>query len=343
MELGERKLKILQAIIKDFITTAEPVGSRTLAKKFDLGISSATIRNEMADLEDLGFLEQPHTSAGRIPSDKGYRLYVDNLMNINRLAQIQKDFIHKCFLDSLGELEQAFVETSKILSQMTKLTSIVLSPQFKESRLKHIQLVPLDEKSILLVIVSESDVIKNAILRTNEVYTPENLQIISRMLNARLHGLTMDKIAGVALESIKNEMSMFSTMIEAVMPALMVTLAERVNFHLYLDGLTNIFNLPEYNNINKAREFMTILDQKDFVANMLINRKDGVDITIGRENSNDVLKECSLITATYKFNGRTVGKIGVIGPTRMDYENIVSVVDFLTNRLTDILKGTVDE
>ena len=343
MELGERKLKILQAIIKDFITTAEPVGSRTLAKKYDLGISSATIRNEMADLEDLGFLEQPHTSAGRVPSDKGYRLYVDNMMNINILAQRQKDFIHKCFLESLGELEQAFVETSKILSQMTKLTSIVLSPQFKESRLKHIQLVPMDDKSILLVIVSESDVIKNAVLRVNEVYTPENLQIISKMLNMRLQGLTIDKITGIALESLKNEMSMFRSMIEAVLPAVMTTLGEMVNVHLYLDGLTNIFNLPEYNNINKAREFMSILDQKDSIANMLINRKDGVDITIGRENSYDVLKECSLITATYRFNGRTVGKIGVIGPTRMDYENIVSVVDFMTTRLTDILKGAIEE
>ena len=179
MELGDRKLKILQAIIKDFITTAEPVGSRTLAKKYNLGISSATIRNEMADLEELGFLEQPHTSAGRVPSDKGYRLYVDHLMRINKLAQKQREMIQKAFLDGLGELEQAFFQTSKILSQITKLTSIVLSPQFKESKLKHIQLVPIDEKSILLVIISETDVIKNTILRVNEAYTADNLHMIS--------------------------------------------------------------------------------------------------------------------------------------------------------------------
>jgi len=343
MELGDRKLKILQAIIKDFITTAEPVGSRTLAKKYNLGISSATIRNEMADLEELGFLEQPHTSAGRVPSDKGYRLYVDNLMRINKLAQRHRETIQKCFLDSLGELEQAFSQTSKILSQITKLTSIVITPQFKESKLKHIQLIPIDEKSILLVIVSEKDVIKNTILRVSETYTADYLQMISKMLNAGLQGLTIDKITGSALESMKIEMRMFSTMIEAVMPALVSTLDEMVNAHLYLDGLTNIFNLPEYNNIHKAREFMAMLDQKDSIADMLINRKDGVDITIGKENRNEEMKECSLVTATYKYNGRIVGKIGVIGPTRMDYDNIVSVVDFMTKSLTDILKGSAEE
>ncbi len=343
MELGDRKLKILQAIIKDFITTAEPVGSRTLAKKYDLGISSATIRNEMSDLEELGFLEQPHTSAGRVPSDKGYRLYVDNLMSINNLTQRHKEAIQNCFIESLGEFEQAFLQTSKILSQVTKLTSVVLSPQFKQSRLKHIQLVPINEKNILLVIVSESDVVKNTILRVNEDYTPDCLQMISKMLNVKLKGLAIDSITDVTIEKLKNEMRSFNTMIEAVVPAFISTLDEMVNVHLYLDGLTNIFNLPEYNNIRKAREFMSMLDQKESIAHMLIERKEGVDITIGKENTFQEMKECSLVTATYKFNGKVVGKIGVIGPTRMDYDNIVSVVDFMTKSLTDILKGTVEE
>lgn len=341
MELGERKLKILQAIIRDFITTAEPVGSRTLSKKYNLGISSATIRNEMADLEELGFLAQPHTSAGRVPSDKGYRLYVDQLMDINNLAKNQKESIKRSFMASIGELEQAIIQSSKILSQMTKLTSVVLSPQFRESKLKHIQLVPIDDENILLVIVSESSTVKNAILKVREPYTEDSLQMISKILNIKLKGLTIDQIANMNMVEIQKDINTFNSMFELVMPTLISTLEDMVSVQLYLDGLTNIFNLPEYNNINKAREFMAMMDHKESITDLLMNRKDEVDITIGKENKHEEMQECSLVTATYRFNGRLVGKIGVIGPTRMDYENIVSIVDFMRKNLTDILKGSI--
>lgn len=343
MELGERKLKILQAIIKDFITTAEPIGSRTLSKKYDLGISSATIRNEMADLEELGFLAQPHTSAGRIPSDKGYRLYVDHLMDINNLAKNQRETIKRSFMASMGELEQAIVQSSKILSQMTKLTSIVLSPQFRESKLKHIQLLPIDDENILLVIVSESSTIKNAILRVKEPYTEDSLQMISKVLNVKLKGRTIDEISNMNMIDIQNEINKFNSVFQLVMPTLISTLEDMVNVQLYLDGLTNIFSLPEYSNISKAREFMAMMDHKENITDILMNRKNEVDITIGKENKNEEMKECSLITATYHLNGRLVGKIGVIGPTRMDYENIISIVDFMRKNLTNILKGSVIE
>ncbi len=337
MGLGERKLQILQAIIRDFILTAEPVGSRTLAKKYDLGISSATIRNEMADLEDLGYLEQPYTSAGRIPSDKGYRLYVDHLMSINTLAKKEKETIAKSFVDSIGEVEQIIAHTSKILSQMTKLTAMALSPQFKDSNVKHVQLVPIDSESILLVIVSESGIIKNAILKVTGQYTSDHLQVISKMLNLKLKGLTIRDISHHVVSNIKREMRAFNSLIELIIPVLLSTLEEMVNVHLYLDGLTNIFNLPEYSNIDKAREFLTMLDDKESMTNLLVNSKDGVDIVIGEENKQDEMKECSLVTATYRFNGRIVGKIGVIGPTRMDYDNIVSIVHYITQNLTGLL------
>lgn len=336
MELGDRKLKILQAIIKDFILTAEPVGSRTLAKKYDLGISSATIRNEMADLEELGYLEQPHTSAGRVPSDKGYRLYVDNLMIIKKLAEQQKNIIRKSFIQSIGEWEEIVKITSKVLSQMTRLTSVVLSPQFRQSKLKHIQLVPIDEKSMLLVIVSESGVVKHAVLKTNEKCTPHNLEIISNMLNSKLQDLTIGEITRKTVEAMDHEMKMFSSVIDAVVPVLLTTLEEMVNVNLYLDGLTNIFNLPEYHDIEKARDFVAMLDQKQDITDLLINSKDDVDIIIGKENRHEEMKDCSLITATYRVNGMIVGKIGVIGPTRMDYDGIVSVMDFMRKNLTEV-------
>ncbi|WZL74621.1 heat-inducible transcriptional repressor HrcA [Clostridiaceae bacterium 35-E11] len=340
MELGDRKLKILQAIIKDFILTAEPVGSRTLAKKYDLGISSATIRNEMADLEELGYLQQPHTSAGRIPSDKGYRLYVDNLMIIKKLAEQQKNIIRESFLQSIGELEEVIKVTSKVLSQMTRLTSVVLSPQFKESKLKHIQLVPIDEKNMLLVIVSESGVVKHAVLKTTEKCTPHNLEIISKMLNIKLQGLTIKNIIRKTVDDMDHEMKMFNSVIDSVVPILLTTLEEMVNVNLYLDGLTNIFNLPEYHDIEKARDFVAMLDQKQDITDLLMNSKDDVDIIIGKENRHEEMKDCSLVTATYKVNGLVVGKIGVIGPTRMDYESIVSVMDFMRKNLTEVFDAS---
>lgn len=343
MELGDRKLKVLQAIIRDFISTAEPVGSRTIAKKYDLGISSATIRNEMADLEEMGYLEQPHTSAGRIPSDKGYRLYVDHLMIINKLAHMQKDVIRKAFLQKIGEIEQLISQTSKILSQMTKLTSVVLSPQLKNSKLKHVQLVPIDLNSILLVLVTESGTVKNAVLRLNESFTNDELTQISKLLNHRLRGLTIGEIDGTVIGNIKNEMHIFHSMIDCVMPVLISTLENMEDVKLYLDGLTNILQLPEYHNIDKAREFMAMLEHKEVLTDMLLNSKDDVSIVIGRENKYQEMKECSLITATYRLNGRVVGKIGVIGPTRMDYENIISIVDFVTQNLTKILKDNMAE
>ncbi|MFZ5965583.1 MAG: heat-inducible transcriptional repressor HrcA [Bacillota bacterium] len=338
MELGDRKLKILQAIIRDFISTAEPVGSRTIAKKYNLGISSATIRNEMADLEELGYLEQPHTSAGRVPSDKGYRLYVDNLMTLKVLEQMQIKQIKESVLNKIGEIERSISQTSKILSQMTKLTSMVLSPQFKQSKFKHVQLVPIDDHNTLVVIVSESGIVKNAVLNHYEKYTFDELNKISKLLNITLKGLTIGDMNRNVVNDMKNEMVMFSTMIDSIIPILFSSLEEMEDAHLYMDGITNIFSLPEYSDINKARDFMSLLEQKDFLTNLLLNSQDGVGITIGKENKYQGMQECSLITATYRLNGRVVGKIGVIGPTRMDYDRIVSIVDVMTKNLTDLFE-----
>ncbi|MCT4605290.1 MAG: heat-inducible transcriptional repressor HrcA [Marinisporobacter sp.] len=337
MELGERKLRILQAIIRDFISTAEPIGSRTLMKKYDLGISAATIRNEMADLEEMGFLHQPHTSSGRIPSDKGYRLYVDSLMIMDQLAQKQKQAIRKSFIESVGELEQIITSTSKILSQMTRLTSIVLSPQFEQSKLKSVQLVSIDEKNVLLVVISQSGIVRNAVLRIDEGYTLESLMIVSKILNSKLKGLTIGDINFYVVENIKKEIKMLHSLIDAVLPVLLAILEDMLNVQLYLDGITNIFHLPEYHNIERARCFMEMLDQKDQITELLMNSKDDLDITIGKENKHEEMQRCSLVTATYKVNGLIVGKIGVIGPTRMNYDHIISVVDCVTKNLTDLL------
>lgn len=337
MELGKRKLKILQAIIEDFILTAEPVGSRTLMKKHDLGISAATIRNEMSDLEELGYLKQPHTSAGRIPSDKGYRLYVDSLMMMNTLKQKQRDVIGESFLKGIGEFEHLITNTSKILSQMTRLTSVVLSPQFEQSKLKHIQLIPIDETTMVLVIVSEDGIVKNAMLRKSKDCTVERLSVITKILNQNLKGLTIRDITNNIVGSLKNEIKMYGSIVDSVIPAIMSTLRDMISTQIYLDGIKNIFDLPEYHSIDKARGFMEMIDRHEYIMELLANSKDGLDIIIGKENKRKEMKDCSLITATYRVNGLLVGKIGVIGPTRMNYEHIVSVVDYVTKKLTESL------
>ncbi|WP_129596747.1 heat-inducible transcriptional repressor HrcA [Anaerophilus nitritogenes] len=337
MGLGERKLKILQAIIKDFILTAEPVGSRTLMKKYDLGISAATIRNEMSDLEEMGFLSQPHTSAGRIPSDKGYRLYVDSLMMMDRLAKNQQDAIQKSFLQSFGEIREIITATSKVLSHMTKLTSVVLSPQFEQSKLKSVQLVPIDEKSLLLIVVSESGIVRNAIVRNNEVFSKEHLELITKILNIKLKGLTIGKVNKDVIYDLKCDMKKYTSLVDLIIPVLLATLEDMISVEVYLDGLMNIFQLPEYHNIEKARDFLQMLNHKEHIMDLLLNSKDELDITIGTENRHEEMRNCSLVTATYKVNDVIVGKIGVIGPTRMNYDHIVSVVDYVTKNLTQLL------
>ncbi|MBF8982014.1 heat-inducible transcription repressor HrcA [Lutibacter sp. B2] len=337
MGLGDRQLKILQAIIKDFITTAEPIGSRTLAKKYDLGISSATIRNEMADLEELGYLEQPHTSSGRIPSDKGYRLYVDHLMKNGTNPQKQKNEIKKKFIKSVGEIEQIIENTAKFISETTKLTSIVLSPQLKQGKLKYVKLVSIDSNVILLIVVSETGIVKNTIIRVDEDYTFNDLEIISRIIDFKLKGIRICDITAFIIENMYEEVIKYSAIVKKIFPALMNALEEMVSIELYLEGLTNIFDLPEYHNIDRARNFMTLLDQKEYLIDLLLSSKEELDITIGKENKHLEMKNCSLITATYQYNGFIVGKIGVIGPTRMDYSYTTSVVRSITRTLSEIL------
>jgi len=339
VKLVDRKLKILQAIIDDFITTAQPVGSRTIAKKYNLGISSATIRNEMSDLEEMGYLVQPHTSSGRIPSDLGYRLYVDNLMKQQELANRQKQLIQKLLINKIFEIEDLVQQSSKVLSKITNLTSLSLSPQFKKSKLKNIKLVQVDNDKVLLILVSSSGIVKNVIFRISEI-SQSILNKISNLLQAKLKGLTIEDLNDEVINNLKNEIYEYSTTIEALLPILRNTLCEIDDSEIYLDGITNIFNLPEFTDINRAKQFLSTLEKKELMYEVLKDSdQDDVCIKIGRENKLDEIKDYSVITATYKLNGRVIGKIGVIGPTRMNYSNIVPVMRYITDTLSEILKN----
>ena len=339
MDLSERKLRILQAIISDFIQTAEPVGSRTLSKKFDLGISPATIRNEMADLEELGFLTHPHTSAGRVPSEKAYRLYVDDMMKKRELSEKEKNAIASKLYDNVTELEKTMQHAAKILSEITNLTSFALTPSQDDDTLKYINLLPVDEHTVVLMIVSHSGKVSNTALKLKVPYTEEGLELLSKTMTYNYRGKTLSEVLTLdIIQSFETDIEAMNALAKKVMPNFIRTLEDMLNVHLYMDGLTYIFSIPEYNDIDKAKMFLEMIGKKEDFTKTLINRENGVIITIGKENTEDIMQDCSLITATYHVDGKLAGKIGVIGPTRMRYGEITSVVEFLTENISNTFK-----
>jgi heat-inducible transcriptional repressor len=341
MDLNERKLQILQAIIGDFIHYAEPVGSRTLSKKYDMGISPATIRNEMSDLEDMGFLTHPHTSAGRVPSTKAYRLYVDALMERSELSVDVKKAIAERLNRNVSELEHLIRQTASVLSEITNLTSFAMTPKTDEDRLKYIRFIPVDPESVILMIVAESGKVSNMTLRLKESYSEENLDLLSKVMTYSYKGKTISEaLTYDILQEAQKEARALGRMAETIMPNFLKTLEEMLNVQLYLDGLTNIFNTPEYNDVCKAKSFFEMLERKDDFTKKLVNRGNGVIITIGDEHEDELMKNCSLITATYHIDGKLVGRLGVIGPTRMKYDEVTSVIEYLTENLENSFRLT---
>jgi len=341
MDLNERKLKVLQAIIRDFVTTAEPVGSRTLSKKHNLGVSPATIRNEMADLEDMGMLTHPHTSAGRVPSEKAYRLYVNEIMKKHELSEDEKNFIAKKLYKNVNELDKTIEHAANVLSEITNLTAFALTPKKDQDILKFIKLLPVDEHTVVLMIVAQSGKISNQALRLKVSYSEELLKLLSKSMTYTYTGKTLsDALTLDIIESFETDIEALSGLARDIMPNFMNNLEEMLNVNLYMEGLTNIFNIPEYNDLDKAKMFIEMIDKKDDFTKTLVSRDDGLLITIGNENAEEYMKDCSLITATYHVDGKLIGKLGVIGPTRMKYSEITSVIEYLTDNISNAYRIT---
>lgn len=341
MELSERKLRILQAIIGDFISTAEPVGSRALSKKYDLGVSPATIRNEMADLEEMGFLTHPHTSAGRVPSEKAYRLYVDDIMKKAEISENQKNIIAESLISNFEALEKTIENATKILSNITNLTAFAISPQKDTDVIKAINLLPLDEDRVVLMIIAQSGKVSNTTLVVDGSYNEEMLNILSKTMTYNYKGRTLTQALKIDIISeFENDLEAMWPLAKNIMPNFMKTIEEMLNVDVYTDGITNIFSLPEYNDISKARSFMELLNNKEELLKTISDRESGTIITIGNENPYDEFKDYSVITATYHIDGKYVGKLGVIGPTRMKYDEITSIIEYLTNNISNLYKLT---
>ena len=343
MEMDERKIKILQAIINDYINTGEPVGSRTIAKKYDLGISSATIRNEMSDLEEMGYLEQLHSSSGRKPSDKGYRLYVDKIMQIPNVSP-EEEFIIKSQLINVAlyEVDKVVKQATHLLSDLTKLTCIVKGPSERKSCLKSIQLMNLDLSNVLAVIVTDSGIIKSTIIKIKQTTTSETLIKLTNILNARLKDLTSDQIDLEVINNLKNDLKGYDEIFNAIIPALHESLNSAEGSDIYLEGTTNMFNYSEYNDIGRAREFLALLDNKGIIRELL-SSSENISVSIGEENFIQGAKECSIISSVYSIGGRPLGTIGVIGPTRMPYSKIISIMSKVIKELNkNITQGYLD-
>ena len=332
MELTERKLNILKAIVKDYIETAEAVGSRTISKKYNLGVSAATIRNEMADLEELGYLIQPHTSSGRVPSEKGYKLYVDSLMNGSELNDIEKHLIEETIQNNMNYMKDMIHETSKLISKLTNYTTIAVTKNVSnQSNIKHIQLVGLDTKTIDLVIVTDKGDIKNTNLMANMTIDQSKLNIISDNLTKKLSGKSITEIDEDFLNYIKYEISESSLFIDELVDALNFHIEEN-DTSMSLSGTTNIFNYPEFSDVLRAKTFLNMLEEKENISNMLKSKgiqKENLNIIIGSDNECEVAKDCSIITATYNIDKDVVGKISLIGPTRMDYAKVYSILNYM--------------
>lgn len=339
MAIDKRKIMILKAIINDYINTGEPVGSRTIAKKYDLGVGSATIRNEMSDLEDMGYLEQPHTSAGRVPSNKAYRLYVDNLMQESHLSKEEELQIKEHIIDcAMLEVDKIVKEASSLLSELTNLTCVVQTPSVRKSSIRSIQLLKVDDNNLVSVVVTDTGVIKNHLIRVNDMPTEEDLKKINNVINSRLLNLTIEEINLEVINHLKADLKGHDDLFNSIVPVLYETLKEENSSEIFMQGTTNILNYPEYNDINKAKEILNLLYNKDYVVKLIAPKGD-ISIKIGDENYIPEAQNCTVISAEYSLGDKALGTIGLIGPKRMNYSKVIAIMAQVMKELNKILNS----
>ena len=338
MDMDERKLRILQAIIDDYILTAVPVGSRTISKKYDMGLSSATIRNEMSDLEELGYLDQPHVSAGRIPSAKAYRLYVDTLLRAGILPDDSTESIRGHFGGRVHQLQDVIDHAADVISSLTQYTAVVLPPKGKEPRLRTVQLVPVADNMALVVIATDSGVVRDNVVRISPDLDQDTLYTISRSLTRELQGKTLSEACEM-LPEIIGRMSENNDLLQSLYGFLQEKQGQTMS-HVAVGGTSNILSYPEYNDVEKARNFLSLMETKDKLAEIVSGDGEmAFTVRIGPETGIPEMSDCSIVTATYSTRSGQQGTIGVIGPTRMQYSKVISILNMMGHQLTDMFGG----
>ena len=333
-ELDERKQKILHAIIQNYLETGEPVGSRTISKYADLGLSSATIRNEMSDLEEMGYIIQPHTSAGRIPSAMGYRFYVDQLMKEKEQEVTE---MKELMIQRQDKMELVLKQMAKVLAANTNYATMITSPQYHRTKLKFIQLSVISEDQLLAVVVAEGNVVKNKVIPISHGLDNETILKLNILLNTSLNGLTMEEINLSTIAKLKEQAGIHSEVINSVLDAVAEAIQMDDDLEVYTSGTTNIFKYPELADSTKASALISAFEDKQQLASLMEDMKDGEDtgiqVYIGNETPGQTMKDCSVVTTTYELGEGMRGTIGIVGPKRMDYEKVVDNLKTLTNQL----------
>lgn len=338
MQMDGRKWTILQAIIKTYLETGEPVGSRTISKYPGLNLSSATIRNEMSDLEEMGYILQPHTSAGRIPSDAGYRLYVDRMMEEkDREVTEMKELM----IQRQDKMELLLKQVVKVLAANTNYATMISGPQYHRTKLKFIQLSIVSEQQILAVIVAEGNVVKNKMINMEHGLDHETVLRLNILLNSSLNGLTIEEINLATISRLKEEAGIHSELVSRVLDPVAEAISQKEDMEIYTSGATNFFKYPELSDSERASELISTFEEKHPLASLMNgsesnSEEHGIQVYIGQETPVSTMKDCSVVTASYDLGGGMYGRIGIVGPKRMDYDKVVGVLKNLTQQLDEI-------
>ncbi|GGE74568.1 heat-inducible transcriptional repressor HrcA [Priestia taiwanensis] len=332
--LTPRQLLILQVIVDDFIHSAQPVGSRTLSKKEELSFSSATIRNEMADLEEMGYIEKTHTSSGRVPSEKGYRFYVDHLLSPKRLEGKEIEAVKSLFAAHMFELEKVVQKSSQILSELTNYTSVVLGPKVKTNKLRSIQIIPVGLNKAVAIIVTDTGLVQNKTITIPDHIEIGDIEKMVNILNNRLVGVPIvdlqDKIFKEVVSVLRGHVQNYESIVKMLDGTFYIPSRQKV----YTSGETNMLFQPEFHDIDKFRSFLTTLEREEEIKELLRKRRDGVHVMIGRETENVGMENCSIITATYSFGENNLGTVAILGPKRMEYSRVISLLQYVAAGLS---------
>lgn len=338
MELNDRKKLILQAIIDEYIVSAEPVGSRAISKKNELGLSSATIRNEMADLEEMGFLIQPHTSAGRIPSDVGYRFYVNSLMHRYKLGVEAIEQLQEELKGRISRLDRAVMKAGYLAAAMTDYTTVISTPVGEKTEIKKLDLVPISDDTVMLILVTRT--VKSRVIKT--ALTADECLSMAQLLNSAFAYKTADEINYDVIHNIENvccnKLNIPPKEVINILHFVYESISELDDGEIYIENAKSILKYPEYRDVDKAREIFSFLEDKNNLKKLISgNDSEGIRAKIGTENESEILKDCSLVTVDYSLDGKAVGKLGVIGPKRMNYSQVFASLDLISNEIDKLI------
>ena len=335
--LTDRQLLILQVIIEDFIQSAQPVGSRSLSKKEEIAFSSATIRNEMSDLEELGFIEKTHTSSGRVPSEKGYRYYVDHLLSPQVLKKNELQLLKSVYAERIYELEKVVQKSARILSELTNYTAIVLGPKVKDHKLKKIEIVPLNTETAIAIIITDTGHVENKLISLPSSVDIDEIEKMVNILNERLTGVPIVDLKNKIYKEVAVLLKQHIHNYESLMATLTESFTTNESAKLFFGGKTNMLRQPEFHDIHKVQSLLSMIEQEQGFYDLIKQNPEGITVKIGRENQNTTLEDCSLITATYSVGADQFGTLAILGPTRMEYSRVITLLSAFSNDLTRLL------